>query len=177
MPAGHRRVVEGTAVVVAGRTVAPEEEGLRTELAVRRTAKEPALHKALAVVGYHRAARMEREEPARHMVAEKAAVGGNSQLVVVVEEDTENVLEEDIDLEGEVVGNSPGCLPAALPVVSVLNRIICHLDRRYQVLLTAVGWIVWIRHYGELFRYSQEIQLRYCLSLRRGKYTQATQRG
>lgn len=152
MPAGRRRAVEGTAAVVVGRRFVPGEEAPRTELAVRRTAREPVLHKARALVVGHRADRMEKEEVVRHTVAEEPAAGGNSPLAVLAEEDMENAPEEDIDLE-EVVGNSPGCLPAALLAVSPLYMIFMPSIQRIKVLLTAIGRIVWIRHYGDLSRY------------------------
>jgi len=126
--------------------VVQQEEGLHMELAVRRTVKELGRRREVVVAAGRTVARI--QQAARHMAAEAAqshraepeAVGSNRRLVG--EEDRETAPEEGIDLE-EVVGSSPGCLPAALLAVSVRGSPVSHSS---EPLLTAIGGIVWIRH-------------------------------
>ena len=99
--------------------VAPEEEALRTEQAVRRTATGRVPHRVLVVPAARRAGRRERAEEVRRMAAEgrasrtdlvEAAVEGNSRPVVVAEE-------EDTGLQ-EAADSSPGPPLVALRDVS-----------------------------------------------------------
>jgi hypothetical protein len=115
MPPGvRRRAVEDTAVVVVDRRVAPEEEALRKELEVRRTAKKPVLHRAVVLPVDRRAGRKEKAEEVRHMVVE----GQESRTDWVDSRPVVGAEEEDIG-PVEAVDSSPGYPLGVLLVVSV----------------------------------------------------------